>query len=120
MFLLITVVIPLAFVVVMNLLEGLVEQGSWQGRCISVGWDTTVLALGVTAGTFTNPGVLSHYTPQVAVTIEISVLLLSLLSAVLMCYLRRNNPYVGWKALVSLALGGLALSGPVYISYAYT
>lgn len=108
-------VMPLFVGILMNLLEGLVEDFTWQRRLIRVGWDTAVLSVGLTAGIFSDAKVIAFYQPQGIATAELGCILAELFCVMVMAYLRRRDPDIGWKALVCVALGGLALILPVWM-----
>ena len=107
-------IIPLFVGILMNLLEGLVEDFTWQRRLIRVGWDTAVLSVGLTAGVFSDTKVIAFYEPQGIATAEIACIIAELFCVMIMGYVRRREPDIGWKALVCLGLGGLALILPVW------
>lgn len=108
-------IIPFLVGILMNLLEGLVENFTWQRRLIRVGWDTAVLSVGLTAGVFSDARVIAFYLPQGIADAEIACIIAELFCVMVMGYLRRNNPDVGWKALVCVALGAFALMLPVWM-----
>ena len=108
-------VIPLSVGILMNLLEGLIEDFTWQRRLIRVGWDSAVLSVGLTAGVFSDTKVIAFYRPQGIATAEIGCLLAELFCVMMMAYIRRHNPDQGWKALACMTLGGLSLMLPVWM-----
>lgn len=117
MFFVTSVVLPFVFMLLMNLIEGLIESLGWERRLMKVAWDACVLALGITGGIFANPDVVRKYTANWAVVLGLASVVVSLGLAMLIAYLRRN-PVAGWKPLVALLLGGLALGPPTYLTLA--
>src|SRR5260370_3134925 len=99
----------------MNLLEGVVENFTIARRLVRVGWDAAVVSVGLTAGVFSDPRVITFYQPQGIATAEAGCIVAELFCVASMAYLRRGPAEVGWKALVCLLLGALALVLPVWI-----
>src|SRR5258708_5849870 len=54
LFLFTSIVLPFLFAVVMNTIEGYFDALGWRGRLVNLGWDSCVLALGITGGVFNN------------------------------------------------------------------
>lgn len=106
MYFLTQVLVPFGAVLAMNLLENLIESLPWQKRLGRIGWDTCVLSLGVTAAVFS--------TLDIEPAIGFSIFLLGFLCAILIAYLRRGEEVPGWKAWLSLGLGGAAVAAPSY------
>jgi hypothetical protein len=110
-------IVPLAVGILMNLLEGLVEPFNWQRRFERIGWDAAVLSVGLTAGVFSDPRVIAFYQPQGIAVAEVGCIIAELFCVMVMGYLRRRapgEPEVGWKALLCVGLGGVALVVPIW------
>ncbi len=118
MFLLTNILLPFFFVIIMNAMESLVDNMTWPTKLTKVGWDTCVLAMGVTGGIFSDAVIVNAYKPQGAIVIGLFSVGISLLMAILIALLRKRNPVAGWKALAALALGGCALGLPTYEAFA--
>jgi hypothetical protein len=122
-FFIISVVLPFLFVIVMNMIEGLVEPFTWRTRLIKVSWDNCVLAIGIIAGIFANADVMkSHGGGWPVIETSIGVCL-SLGTALGIVYVRRSiigaSHVAGWKVLLCVALSGSAIAFPSYIAFTY-
>jgi hypothetical protein len=108
-------IVPLSVGILMNLLEGLVEPFTWQRRLIRIGWDAAVLSVGLTAGVFSDSKVIAFYQPQGIAVAEIGCIITELFCVMAMAYLRRGDEQpLGWKALLCMGLGGVALILPIW------
>src|SRR5437868_4412770 len=108
-------ILPLSAGIVMNFLEGLFETFTMPQRLIRVGWDAAVLSVGLTAGVFSDTKVIAFFQPQGIGPAEAECFLAELLCVIAMGYLRKGGNDIGWKALVCLFLGGVALVVPLWI-----
>ncbi len=109
------VVFPWAFVVLMNVLEGLIETLSWQERLIRVGWDMSVLSFGTGVGVFSNQVVIAHYSAELAMWFELTCVFVSFLAVIVILYLRRSKTYTGVRGLTGVFVGAIALGVPIYM-----
>ena len=105
--------LPLVFVIIMSGFEGVIETVDWRLRLMRVAWDLCVLAFGVMGHLFTAPG-MDGYSPQLLV---VSILFCVALIFSVICVIAhlRKGPVAGWKVVLSLALGGVALGFPSFL-----
>ncbi len=110
--------IPALFVLVMGLFDRIVNSGPWQDWITDLGWDCQVLAWGALGGVFSNGNITNYFVLKgEAEAAELLCVGILLLTAIAIMALRRRKPQVGWKALLSLAVGGFALVVPGAIAF---
>jgi hypothetical protein len=112
--------LPALFVFAMGLLDWRFRPGHWQDLISDLGWDCQVLAWGALGGTFTNSNINRSFNTQaqVVVAVLICVVVLLLVAICIQGVLpQRYKQPVGWKAVLTLALGGFALAVPGAVAY---
>ena len=122
-FFIISVALPFLFVILMNMIEGLVEPFNRRNRLIKVSWDNCVPAIGIIAGIFANSDVMKSYGggwPVIETSIGVG---LSLGTVLGIAYVRRSimgaAHVAGWKILLCVALSGAGPTFPSYIAFTY-
>jgi hypothetical protein len=118
MFYLTVFVIPLLFVVVLGILDWVVVSCPFTEWIMDLGWDSHVLAWGALGGVFSNANINNYFSQQGEVGAAAFVcvgVLLALASCLL--FLRKTKPRIGWKAVLSLAVGGASLAVPAAIAF---
>jgi hypothetical protein len=111
-------VIPALFVFALGALLKLVLSLTVTDWLMGLGWDCHVLAWGALGGVFSNAGVSRYFNAQgETAAVELICVAALLVLAVLCLALRKTKPYLGWKVLCALALGGTSLAVPIAVAF---
>ena len=114
--LIISIAVPYGATLLMMGIESLVETVGWQMRLVRAGWDMCVLGLGA-GGIFAAPAMVKGLGER-AVILALASTALSLACGIGVMHVRKGakEHATGWRALISVALGSVAVGLPVYFA----